>query len=114
MDMVLLIFLTYIHTINIIYISIYLFILLLIILFIYKYNGGLKEGRKWKEHINQKREKEIKLMDLEREWVQNQEEMLLKEGDKRVEENCQHKAPSWGGLFLNKSCIKEHCNEKKI
>lgn len=48
---------------------------------------GLNRGGvvKWKELINQKKDREVKNMDLEREWEVNQEDKLLRIEEEKAE-----------------------------
>lgn len=45
-------------------------------------NGGVVS---WKEHFNQKREKEVEFMDLDKEWKLEQVEQLLSPEEEKVE-----------------------------
>jgi len=61
----------------------------------YMIEGG---GRRWKEHINLKEDKEAKNTVSEREWVQDQVEKSWKIEEEKAEWDCQLKA-AYSGLF---------------
>ena len=60
--------------------------------YIYNNNDVLLWSRKggallWRWHFSQRKDRDQKFMDLEKEWALLQEELFLREEDKKVEKN---------------------------
>ena len=81
--------------------SFYINIIILVFMF---YIGCFWRGcNRWKGLINQKEDREVKYMDLEREWEQDPVEILLKTGEEKAGRDCQLKAAGMVAFFY-----KEH------